>query len=72
MFKSANVGTADRIVRILAGAALIAAPFVFPDQSFSAGWIRWAMQIVGAVFVLTALVRFCPLYAIFGLRTCKA
>ena len=72
MFKSANVGTVDRIIRLVAGTALIAAPYVFPDMSFAEGAMRWGMQAVGAVLVLTALVRFCPLYRILGVRTCKS
>lgn len=56
-----NIGSADRIVRIVLGLALIALAFVGPRTPL--GWI-------GVVPLLTAFVRFCPAYAIFGLSTC--
>lgn len=67
----ANVGSFDRIARIVAGLALIVAAFVpaLPLAGHPA-W-QWGAVAVGAVLVLTALVRFCPLYALFGMSTCK-
>ncbi|HEY9057552.1 MAG TPA: DUF2892 domain-containing protein, partial [Aurantimonas sp.] len=31
----------------------------------------WAAYAVAAILVLTALVRFCPAYALFGASTCE-
>lgn len=65
-----NVGSLDRIVRIIAGIILAAVPFVFADAL--AGWGAWRFALVGvgAVLLGTALLRFCPAYTLFGLRTC--
>jgi hypothetical protein len=62
----ANVGTVDRIFRLAAGAAAIAFG--------SMGGLATPWDVVaiaaGCVFVLTALVKFCPLYMILGFNTC--
>jgi phosphatidylglycerophosphate synthase len=58
---SKNVGTADRVLRAVAGLALIALVFVGPQTPW--GWI-------GLILVGTALVGFCPAYRLIGLRTC--
>jgi len=55
-----NVGGLDRIVRIIAGLALLGAGFYFKT------W--WGL--VGVVPILTATFRFCPAYLPFGLNTC--
>ena len=55
----ANVGTADRIVRIVIGALLIVWAL--------AGGPLWAW--IGVVPLLTGLVRICPLYSILNLNT---
>ena len=57
-----NVGTIDRILRIVVGLALIGLVFVGPQAPW--GWI-------GAIPLLTAVVGFCPAYRLFGIRTCK-
>lgn len=66
---SANVGTIDRILRFIVGAILIALPFVTNWAIFANPIYYWASIIVGAVMILTALIKFCPAYTIFGLRT---
>lgn len=67
MFK-ANIGTADRIARIIFGLVLIAyaIPIGFTNTSWNfVGWI-------GIVPILTALLRFCPAYTVLGVNTCEA
>jgi Inner membrane protein YgaP-like, transmembrane domain len=58
---TANVGTLDRILRILVGLVLISLVFVGPKTPW--GWI-------GVIPLLTGLVRFCPAYTLLGLNTC--
>lgn len=58
---NANVGTIDRVIRIAAGAGLIAATVSGAIGAW--GWI-------GVVPVLTGIFRFCPAYLPFGFRTC--
>ena len=71
MFKSANVGTADRIFRFLLGAILIALPFAMPHlQVWANPAFYYGAIAVGAVLILTGLVRFCPAYVLVGANTC--
>ncbi len=57
-----NVGKADRIVRYILGIALIAAGVVL--QITIAGF--WWLALVGAVLLVTAAIRTCPIQ--MGLR----
>jgi hypothetical protein len=59
----ANVGGVDRILRIVLGVALIVWAAVL-------GGPVWAW--IGIVPLATGLIRFCPVYPIFGLSTCSA
>ena len=56
-----NVGSIDRILRIVVGLGLISLVFVGPQTQW--GW-------VGVVPLLTAFISFCPLYTLIGVRTC--
>lgn len=69
MFKTANVGNIDRVIRVLVGAILIALPFV--TQVLQNETLKLVAPIVGVVLIVTALVRFCPLYRLIGASTCK-
>lgn len=57
---SANVGNIDRIIRILAGLALIAWALM--------GGPVWAW--IGVVPLATGLFKFCPAYTLLGVNTC--
>ena len=57
-----NVGGVDRIVRIVAGLALIAGVLF-------ANGPTWAW--IGVLPLVTGLTNFCPAYSIFGINTCK-
>ena len=64
---SANVGSADRSIRVILGLVLI-------TLAFMAGWSMLAniiSAVIGIVLIATALFRFCPAYRLFGFRTCK-
>ncbi len=60
-----NIGSMDRILRIVAGAVLLAFALKigFPDTGWN--WVGW----IGLVLIGTALVRVCPAYSILGIRT---
>jgi hypothetical protein len=58
---TANVGQIDRILRVVLGIILLSLVFVGPKT-------LWGL--VGLIPLLTGLVKFCPLYRIFGIRTC--
>jgi hypothetical protein len=61
-----NMGTADRIIRIVA-AIVLAALYFSGTVTGTAGII---MVVLAAVFVLTSAVSFCPLYTLVGASTC--
>jgi hypothetical protein len=60
----ANVGGFDRIARIVLGIALILFALLSTSE------YRW-WGLIGIVALFTGLVRWCPLYAPFGLKTCR-
>ena len=59
-----NVGAADKVVRVLIGLGLLSLIFLL------SGNVRW-VGLIGLVPLGTALMGFCPLYALLGLKTCK-
>ena len=62
-----NMGTADRIIRVLLAA-------VFAYLYFSGtvtGTLGIVLVVLGGVFVATSLISFCPLYTLVGLSTCS-
>jgi hypothetical protein len=62
-----NMGSTDRIVRIVAAVVmLILAFWVVPS-----GILSTILIILGVVFILTSLVSFCPLYLPFKISTLK-
>lgn len=66
-----NVGILDRLVRLILGVILVSLPFVTSLVIFDATWIKIASVLIGAVLLVTALASRCPLYSIFGIRTCR-
>ncbi len=62
-----NMGSADRIVRFII-AAIIAALYY---TNVISGTLGVVLLVVAGIFVLTSFISFCPLYAPFGLSTCK-
>jgi len=62
-----NMGTADRIIRLIV-AVIIAALYFTGTIS---GTLGIGLLVLAAIFTLTSLVSFCPLYLPFGISTCK-
>ena len=62
-----NMGTTDKAVRVII-AAVIAILYFTGTLSGTLGVVLLALA---GIFLLTSLVSFCPLYAPFGLSTCK-
>jgi hypothetical protein len=67
MIMKKNMGSADRIVRILI--ALLAA-YLYYAGIVTGTW-GIVLIVVSVIFLLTSAVGFCPLYAVFGIRTCS-
>lgn len=61
-----NMGTVDKVIRIVLGALFIALWLM----GMTKGALAVILGLVGVVFILTSVVSFCPLYALFGFRTC--
>lgn len=62
-----NMGTADRIIRLII-AGLVAALYF---TNIISGTLGIVLLVLAGIFVLTSLVSFCPLYTLFGIKTCK-
>lgn len=62
-----NLGSLDRKLRafvvapVLVVAGLLAGP---------GGWLAIVLDVLAGVMLATSAFSFCPLYAVFGLRTC--
>lgn len=56
-----NIGTVDRVLRILVGVVLIALA-----ATGTVGWWGW----LGVIPLLTGLVRTCPAYSLLGVNSC--
>lgn len=66
-----NVGTPDRLVRVILGLALAAAALFSRLPLFTEPLWFWGALAVAAILIVTAALRFCPLYTPFGISTCK-
>jgi Protein of unknown function (DUF2892) len=64
---SVNVGSIDRMLRVVIGLALIAfaIPLGFPQTGWN--WIGW----IGVVPIITAIVGNCPGYSLLGFSTSR-
>ncbi len=61
-----NMGNTDRMIRFVI-AAIIAGLYFTNTISGTLGLV---LMILGGIFLLTSFISFCPLYTIFGLKTC--
>ena len=61
MNMTTNIGSVDRLLRLVLGIVLIALTLFGVIGIW--GWL-------GLVLVGTAFLKFCPAYAIFGFKTC--
>lgn len=66
MALTCNVGGADKSIRLVLGIALLAVGFFV---GMSTTWTIVAYAAAG-IALLTALIGYCPLNALFGINTC--
>ena len=59
-----NEGMLDRIVRVVAGLALIASPLGLYGPDYATIW-----GLIGVLPLVTGLVGVCPAYSLVGIRT---
>jgi len=63
-----NMGNADRMIRVLL--AIIFSALYF--TGIVTGLLGLTLVVLSAVFLLTSIFSFCPLYALVGLNSCPA
>jgi Protein of unknown function (DUF2892) len=61
-----NMGFTDKMVRLIV-AALFAVLYFTGTVT---GILGTVLLVLGAVFVLTSAISFCPIYAVLGMSTC--
>lgn len=59
-----NVGTIDRVIRVVFGLALIAGFFLNTEAS-----LRW-LYLLGVIPLATGALGTCALYSLIGVNTC--
>lgn len=69
---SINVGTLDRVLRGVLGLGLLYLAFLSGLPAFDGAILKYGAAIVGIVMLVVAVTRVCPIYSIFGLKTCRA
>ncbi len=62
-----NIGNVDRLVRLVIGVVGL----LLGLSGVVEGTIKWIALIVGVLMLLTATVRFCPIYPLLGINTNK-
>jgi multidrug transporter EmrE-like cation transporter len=61
-----NIGTVDRVLRIIVGLALLAFALGYIAPGSAYAWLGW----IGVMPILTAIFSFCPAYTLFRMNTC--
>ncbi len=59
-----NLGSIDRILRIIVGVVLLGYAIAGPETGYN------AYGFIGIIPLVTALIGWCPAYRILGIRTC--
>ena len=60
-----NMGVADKVIRVIIAAVLLTLYFT----NVLTGTLGIVLIVISAIFLLTSLVSFCPLYALTGMST---
>lgn len=63
-----NMGIADRVIRFLIAAAIAVLYFT----NIITGTLGIVLLVLGAIFLITSFISFCPLYTLVGLSTCPS
>lgn len=57
----------DRVIRLVVAVVII----VLHQAGVITGTLAFVLLILAAIFVVTSIISFCPLYLPFGISTCK-
>nr|NQU93651.1 DUF2892 domain-containing protein [Bacteroidota bacterium] len=63
-----NIGSIDKVIRFILAALFVALYFT----GTVTGTLGIVLLVLAGIFIITSLVSFCGLYAIFGMNTCPA
>lgn len=63
---TSNVGTTDRVIRIVLGILFIGLGL----GHIVTGGLAIAAYVVGGVALVTAVIQYCPAWSVFGINTC--
>lgn len=69
---SINVGTIDRIARAALGVVLLYLAFFSGIALFDGTVAKYFAAAIGVVMLVVSATRICPIYAIFGIKTCRS
>lgn len=61
------MGGSDRLIRLIVALIVV----ILYWKGFIEGTLAYVLLALSAIFVITSLVSFCPLYTLVGLNTCK-
>jgi len=64
-----NIGSVDRIIRVILGVGLIALGFILQPTAGTLGLV--IPIIIGAILLITAAINYCPIWAVLGIRTLR-
>lgn len=62
-----NMGSTDKLIRLTVAIVLI----VLYWRHVLTDTLGIVALVVALIFTLTSLISFCPIYALFGIKTCK-
>ncbi|MDF1673955.1 MAG: DUF2892 domain-containing protein [Vicingaceae bacterium] len=62
-----NMGAIDKVIRVIIAIAFSILFFTGTVE----GVLGYILLALGAIFLLTSVISFCPLYAPFKINTCK-
>ena len=62
-----NMGITDRVIRVIIAAIIVLLYFT----NIITGTLGIVLIALAGIFVLTSFISFCPIYAPFGISTCK-
>ena len=62
-----NVGKIDKLIRV----SIVIIVAILGITKVISGWTASVLGAISIIFLVTSLINFCPLYALFGINSCK-
>ena len=67
-----NVGTIDRVLRAALGLGLLYLALFSGLPLFDGNVLKFGAAAVGMIMLIVSATRVCPIYSIFGFKTCRS